>query len=135
MCTAVNGHAAVARQLVDARADATLRATGGWLEGKTALEIAEEEGHDEIAALLRRVPEPEPELRPEPEPQPEPVPEELEPELQPELEEPEPELRPEPDHEDVRPPSPARPQPPATPPSSPDLNGDVNAEIEVRNFH
>ena len=52
------GHAAVAAQLVEAGADATLRATGGphegkgIYEGKTALEIAEAKGEAEVAALL-----------------------------------------------------------------------------------
>ena len=44
MDAAHNGHAAVAAQLVEAGADATLRATGGDYEGKTALEIAEDDG-------------------------------------------------------------------------------------------
>ena len=52
MYAAESGRAAVAAQLVEARADATLRATGGDDEGKTALEMAEAKGHGEAAALL-----------------------------------------------------------------------------------
>ena len=43
MCATVKGHAAIARQLVDAGADAALCATDSYYEGKTALEITEEE--------------------------------------------------------------------------------------------
>ena len=50
MCAAIKGHAAIARQLVDAGADAALRATDSYYEGKTALEITEEELE---ASLLR----------------------------------------------------------------------------------
>ena len=41
------------RLLLEAGADATLRATGGDYEGKTALEMAELGGEAEVAALLR----------------------------------------------------------------------------------
>ena len=41
MYAAASGQAAVAAQLVEAGADATLRATGDEWEGKTALEMAE----------------------------------------------------------------------------------------------
>ena len=58
---AESGQAAVVAQLVEAGADATLRATGGPREGKTALEIAEDpspapvkQGHAEVTALLRQ---------------------------------------------------------------------------------
>ena len=54
MHAVANGRAAIAAQLVEAGADATLRATGGWARGKTALEIAKAGGHAEIAALLPR---------------------------------------------------------------------------------
>ena len=52
MVAAIRGQAAVAAQLVEAGADATLRATGGDNEGKTALEIAEANGTAEVAAVL-----------------------------------------------------------------------------------
>eukprot|EP01045_Picozoa_sp_COSAG04_P005670 COSAG04_NODE_266_length_18562_cov_11.848995_9_plen_47_part_00 len=42
-----------ARALLAGGADRTLRPTGGPYAGKTALEIAEEEGQAEVAALLR----------------------------------------------------------------------------------
>merc|ERR1711969_501884 len=58
MLAAESGQAAVAAQLVEAGADATLRPTGGDHEGKTALEIAEARGHAEVAALLRSAAEP-----------------------------------------------------------------------------
>ena len=38
--------------LLEAGADAALRATAGHWEGKTALELAEERGQAEVAALL-----------------------------------------------------------------------------------
>ena len=47
------GQAECARALLVGGADRTLRATGSFEKGKTALEIAEEEGHAEVAALLR----------------------------------------------------------------------------------
>ena len=53
MRAAYYGQAECARLLLEAGADATLRATGGEWEGKTALEVAEEEGEAEIVALLR----------------------------------------------------------------------------------
>ena len=52
MWAAFHGHAAIAAQLVKAGGDATLCATGGNHEGKTALEIAETEGKAEVVALL-----------------------------------------------------------------------------------
>ena len=52
MFAAYNGQAECARLLLEAGADASLRATGGDWEGKTALELAEEEGEAEVAALL-----------------------------------------------------------------------------------
>eukprot|EP01045_Picozoa_sp_COSAG04_P024710 COSAG04_NODE_3128_length_3138_cov_1.575189_2_plen_183_part_00 len=65
MHAAKGGHAAIAAQLVEARADTTVRATGGPYPGKSALEIAQAQGHSEVAALLQ---EPlVPELKPEPE--------------------------------------------------------------------
>ena len=66
MWAALKGQAAVAAQLVEAGADATLRTTGGGpLGGKTALGIAEANREFEVAAVLRR-------NRPQPEPEPEP---------------------------------------------------------------
>ena len=63
MWASVSGRAAVTTQLVEAGADATLRATAGRHEGKTALEMAEaieswdseeqKQGKAEVAALLR----------------------------------------------------------------------------------
>ena len=63
MLAANNGQAECARLLLEAGADATLRATGGYWEGKTALEWAEKveswdyeqsrKGKAEVAALLR----------------------------------------------------------------------------------
>ena len=53
MWAAYNGQAECARLLLEAGADATLRATGGDDEGKTALEQAEAAGEAEVAALLR----------------------------------------------------------------------------------
>ena len=53
MYAAYNGRAECARLLLEAGADASLRATGGDDEGKTALELAEEYGQAEVAALLR----------------------------------------------------------------------------------
>eukprot|EP01048_Picozoa_sp_COSAG05_P028915 COSAG05_NODE_9230_length_638_cov_0.543599_1_plen_96_part_00 len=57
MEAALRGHAECVRLLLEAGADATLRATGGGWEGKTALELAEQKGykkgHAEVAALLR----------------------------------------------------------------------------------
>eukprot|EP01045_Picozoa_sp_COSAG04_P040289 COSAG04_NODE_11702_length_693_cov_1.114478_1_plen_66_part_00 len=38
--------------LLEAGADATLRATSGWMEGKTALELAEQMGEAEVAIVL-----------------------------------------------------------------------------------
>ena len=43
----------VVAALLEGGADRTLRATGGWRKGKTALEIAEARGKAEVAALLR----------------------------------------------------------------------------------
>jgi len=62
MYAAAYGNAECARLLLEAGIDATLRATGGNAEGKTALELAEGNNHAEVAALLRREPEPEPEV-------------------------------------------------------------------------
>ena len=42
-----------ARALLAGGADRTLRATRGQSKGKTALEVAEAQGHAEVAALLR----------------------------------------------------------------------------------
>ena len=53
MLAAKDGDAALLGELVEAGGDATLRATGGDYEGKTALDLAEEGGHGEVAALLR----------------------------------------------------------------------------------
>ena len=53
MRAARNGRVECARALLAGGADRTLRATGGNWKGKTALEIAEEEGQAEVAALLR----------------------------------------------------------------------------------
>ena len=53
MGAALGGQVKCARALLDAGADRTLRATGGYDEGKTALEIAEAHGKAEVAALLR----------------------------------------------------------------------------------
>ena len=53
MAAAFNGKVECARALLDAGADRTLRATGGYWEGKTALEIAYLRGKAEAAALLR----------------------------------------------------------------------------------
>ena len=44
MCAANCGHAACARLLLEAGADATLRTTGGGVEGKTALLLRQLEG-------------------------------------------------------------------------------------------
>ena len=46
------GHVECARLLLEAGADAALRATDGIAEGKTALEVAEKHGKAEVAALL-----------------------------------------------------------------------------------
>ena len=56
MEAAAMGETECARVLLAGGADRTLRATGGWAEGKTALEIAEEECEAEVAALLLRSP-------------------------------------------------------------------------------
>ena len=53
MAAAWNGKVECVRALLAGEADRTLRATGGMYEGKTALEIAEEFGEAEVAALLR----------------------------------------------------------------------------------
>ena len=53
MVAALNGQVECARALLAGGADRTLRGTGGYYEGKTALEIAEAEGAAEVAALLR----------------------------------------------------------------------------------
>ena len=48
------GQAECARLLLEAGADASLRGTGGYFyKGKTALDLAEEKGKAEVAALLR----------------------------------------------------------------------------------
>ena len=58
MVAARHGKVECVRALLAGGADRTLRATGGHHNGKTALEMAEEEGkaeyrHAEVAALLR----------------------------------------------------------------------------------
>ena len=53
MCAAWSGRPTVVAKLVEAGADTTLRVTGGDWEGRTALEVAEAEGHVEVAVLLR----------------------------------------------------------------------------------
>ena len=59
MIAAYRGKAEIARLLLEAGADATLRATSGHRKGKTALRLAEqkamaeEKGGAEVAALLR----------------------------------------------------------------------------------
>ncbi len=55
MRAAYSGKAECARLLLEAGADASLRATRGESEGKTALELAEEQSwmDGEVAALLR----------------------------------------------------------------------------------
>ena len=53
MAAARDGQVECARALLAGEADRTLRATGNWHKGKTALQIAEEEGEAEVAALLR----------------------------------------------------------------------------------
>ena len=53
MTAAYYGHVECARALLVGGADRTVRATGGHRKGKTALEMAEEEGIAEVAALLR----------------------------------------------------------------------------------
>ena len=50
---AYRGHTAVVRRLLRLRADCNAVGTGGVYEGKTALELAEEGGQEEAAALLR----------------------------------------------------------------------------------
>jgi ankyrin repeat protein len=54
MLAAVNGREDVARLLADAGADTSLRGTGApGFHGKTALDLAEDLGHESIANLLR----------------------------------------------------------------------------------
>ena len=53
MRAALEGQVECARALLAGGADRTLRATGGGWKGKTALELAEEYGKAEVAALLR----------------------------------------------------------------------------------
>ena len=53
MTAALNGQVECARALLAGGADRTLRATGDYDTGKTALEIAETYGKAEVAALLR----------------------------------------------------------------------------------
>ena len=52
MEAAFSGQAECTRLLLKAGADSTLRATGGGWEGWTALELAEEQGHAEVVAVL-----------------------------------------------------------------------------------
>lgn len=55
MLAVVNGHEEIVRLLTDAGADTQIRGTGApGFSGKTALELAEEAGRGEIAAILRR---------------------------------------------------------------------------------
>eukprot|EP01043_Picozoa_sp_COSAG02_P023143 COSAG02_NODE_1227_length_13780_cov_5.920401_3_plen_176_part_00 len=53
MAAAQFGHSGVVRRLLELGADHTAVGTGGDYEGKTALEIAEDRGQEETAALLR----------------------------------------------------------------------------------
>ena len=53
MGAAYHGKVECARALLAGGADRTLRATGGAWKGETALQLAEEEGEAEVAALLR----------------------------------------------------------------------------------
>jgi ankyrin repeat protein len=54
MLAAINGHTKIVRILVEAGADTQVQGTGapGFLR-KTAVELAERAGHEEIAAILR----------------------------------------------------------------------------------
>ena len=53
MVVATMGHSGAVRRLLELGADHTAVGTGVPFEGKTALEVAEEEGKEEAAALLR----------------------------------------------------------------------------------
>ena len=54
MAAALQGHSGAVRRLLELGADHTAVGTGD-LEGKTALEVAEEEGKEEAAAVLREL--------------------------------------------------------------------------------
>ena len=53
MAAALWGQSECARALLEGGADRTLRTTGAYRKGKTALQIAEKRGQAEVAALLR----------------------------------------------------------------------------------
>jgi ankyrin repeat protein len=54
MLAAIRNQPTIARALVDAGADPTIRGTGApGFHGKTALDLAEAAGHAEVAAVLR----------------------------------------------------------------------------------
>lgn len=54
MLAVINGHSEIVRCLVEAGADTEVRGTGApGFRGKTALELAEEAGREEIASLLK----------------------------------------------------------------------------------
>eukprot|EP01045_Picozoa_sp_COSAG04_P010400 COSAG04_NODE_636_length_11710_cov_63.646973_6_plen_1454_part_00 len=53
MAAAFQGHSGVLLRLLELSADHTAVATGGYCEGKTALEMAKAWGHEEVAAVLR----------------------------------------------------------------------------------
>ena len=46
------GHAKVVEALLDAGADKELKATSGWAEGKTALDIARDNNKGDVVAIL-----------------------------------------------------------------------------------
>eukprot|EP01045_Picozoa_sp_COSAG04_P010399 COSAG04_NODE_636_length_11710_cov_63.646973_5_plen_211_part_00 len=53
MWAARNGHSGVVQRLLNLGADHTAVSTGGYFEGKTALEMAEANSKEELAGLLR----------------------------------------------------------------------------------
>ena len=48
------GHAKVVEALLDAGADKELKATSGYLKGKTALDVARDNNKGDVVAILRR---------------------------------------------------------------------------------
>ena len=54
MLASYRGHAKVVEALLDAGADKELKATSGFLKGKTALEIARDENEGDVVAVLER---------------------------------------------------------------------------------
>ena len=54
MYASYNGYAKVVEALLDAGADKELKATSGWAEGKTALDVARMNIKGDVVAVLER---------------------------------------------------------------------------------